>query len=397
MSASAPVVEFLQELIRIPSPPGEEEEAARRVAEEMEGLGYDEVDTDAAGNVVGRIRGAGEAPDVMLNAHLDHVGVGREEAWPRPPFGGEIHGGRIWGRGAVDIKGPLAAQVHGAGRLAGSEDPPPGDVYVTAVVQEEVGGLGARHLVEELRPALTVVGEPSSNQIRRGHRGRTELELRLRGRSVHASAPERGANPLYALAAFLEALRGVELPEHEELGGATVAPTRLRTDQESTNVTPAEVWLTLDCRLPPGTSAEEMVELLEPLAREACGPGMEGRLQVPVFPRTSYTGLEMEIPADNPAFLLPLDHPAVTAAVRVVADALGGAPEVDVWRFATDGGHFSAAGLTVVGFGPGEEELAHTVDESVEVEELERAVAAYEALARRWPEACLEAAFPESG
>jgi hypothetical protein len=128
------VLSFLRDLLSTPSLPGEEGEAARRVVAEMEALGYDEVRTDDAGNVLGVLRGAGRAPSVMLNTHLDHVDAGDPDAWPHPPFGGEIHDGRVWGRGAVDIKGPLAAQVHSVGRLADGERPD-GDVWVTATVQ----------------------------------------------------------------------------------------------------------------------------------------------------------------------------------------------------------------------------------------------------------------------
>lgn len=389
------VLVFLRDLLSTPSLPGEEEAMARRVAAEMEALGYDDVRTDGAGNVLGLLRGAGQAPSLMLNTHLDHVDVGDPDAWPHPPFGAEVTGGRVWGRGAVDIKGPLAAQVHGAGRAARGSDGPPGDVYVTAVVQEEIGGLGARHLVSELGPDLVVVGEPSSNQLRRGHRGRAELSVRIRGRSVHASAPERGVNPLYGLAGFLERLEDVELPDHPELGRATVAPTLVETDQASANVVPAEVRLTLDCRLVPGQTAEGLRDLLVSLleeALEARPDGARGEIRVPTYRRTSWTGLEVEMPADMPAFILPEDHPAVTSAVDVLASALGGRPEIGLWGFATDGGQFADAGLTVVGFGPGDEALAHTVDESLELEELEAAVDGYEALATRWPAAFAEAA-----
>lgn len=384
------VAAFLQELIRIPSLPGEEGEIARRVVAEMERLGYDEVELDEAGNVLGRIRGAGDGPSVMLNTHLDHVEAGDPDDWPHPPFEGVRDGGRIWGRGAVDIKGPLAAQVHGAARVAEEGELPPGDLWVTAVVQEEVGGLGARHLVGRLGPDLVAVGEPSSNQLRRGHRGRVELEVRIRGRSAHASAPGRGRNPLYGLAAFLEALPAVELPEHPELGPATLAPTLVGTDQGSPNVIPGEARLLLDCRIVPGQSADELRARLEPVLRGALPEGLEGRVTVPSHHRRSWRGLEVEMPADNPAYVLPADHPAVRSAAAVLEGALGRRPGVGLWGFATDGGHFAEAGLTVVGFGPGEEALAHTVEESVEVRELEAAAGGYAALGRGWAEAFLE-------
>ena len=163
-------VEFLQRLIQTESMSGEEGAIATLVAEEMTRLGYEEVRIDEAGNVIGVIRGRGEAPSVMFNTHLDHVDVGDPTAWPHPPFGGEIADGRVWGRGAVDIKGPLAAQVYGIARLKDA-GPPPGDVYVTGVVQEEVGGLGARYLAERLRTDLVLIGEPQQQPASAGTPG----------------------------------------------------------------------------------------------------------------------------------------------------------------------------------------------------------------------------------
>ncbi len=386
MSAADPVVGFLRELLRIPSLPGEEGEVAARVRREMDAAGFDEVATDAAGNVTGLVRGRGEAPGVLFLTHLDHVDAGDPADWPHPPFGGEVHGGHVWGRGAVDIKGPLAAQVRGIGALAGGP-PPPGDVRVMATVQEEVGGLGARHACRGDLPELAVVGEPSSNRLRRGHRGRGELTVRVRGRSAHASAPERGANPHYVAADFLGRLGSVDLPEDPELGAASVAPTLIATDQASSNVIPGEVRLTLDCRLVPGHGAADVRDLLEPHLAAAGRPGTEAVAEVPVFARETYTGLRTEMPAEIPAYLLSEDDPAVSTAADVLEAALGERPGVGVWGFATDGGHLAAAGVDVVGFGPGEEELAHTVEERVAVEELAAAARGYEALARSWPSA----------
>lgn len=385
---SAPLA-FLREILRLPSLPGEEGDVARRVEAEMESLGFDGVEVDRAGNVVGRLEGRGDAPSVLFLTHLDVVDSGDPDDWEHPPFAAEVADGRVWGRGAVDIKGPLAAQVHGAARAAAGADgdAPPGDVWVAAVVGEEVGGLGARHLVGRLGADLVLVGEPSSNELRRGHRGRAEIEVRFGGRSAHASAPERGVNPLFPLARFLRRLPELDLPEHAELGRATVAPTLVRTDQRSANVIPGEVVLTLDCRLVPGQRAEELRDRVAALVRGEAFAGDDVGVAIPSRARRSWTGYEAEFPADNPAFVLPVDHPALRSAADVLEEPLGRRPPIGVWGFATDGGHFAREGHTVVGFGPGDERLAHTVRESLAVAELEEAVEACAALAGRWPAA----------
>ncbi len=381
-------VALLQSLIAIPSLPGEEGELARRVAAEMESLGYHDVHTDEVGNVLGRVPGTGAAEPVMFNTHLDHVDVGDPAHWPHPPFGAEIHDGKIWGRGAVDIKGPMAAQIVGVARLLpqnGSTQPPPGDVWVSAVVQEEIGGVGAQYLVREGAqhcPRLFVVGEPSSNTIRRGHRGRVEAVIHLRGRSVHASVPERGLNPLISLGRILARLDEVELGEHAELGRSSVAPTLLRTDQTSSNVVPGEIWQICDWRLVPGEDPEDAVRSLDALVRSAIDPAIDAEVTLPVVNRRTWTGLDIAIPAANPAYLLPPDHPAVRAAEEIAAELLGPTTPAGVWKFATDGGHYAAAGCVPIGFGPGDELLAHTVDEHIAISELEVALDLNERLAR---------------
>ena len=377
-------VEFAQKLIQVQSLPGEESEIADLVADEMRRLGYPEVSIDQAGNVIGKIPGQGDAPDVMFNTHLDHVDVGDHSNWPFPPFAGHVAEGRLWGRGAMDIKGPLAAQVHGVAAILESE-PPPGNVYVTAVVQEEVGGLGARHLVKNLQPPLIVIGESTRNRLYRGHRGRTELVLHVKGRSVHASVPASGANPLAVIGRFLQAVESIQHPTDPDLGPSSVAPTLIRTDQISANVVPGECWLTCDWRNTPSQTGTEVQALLQDLANACRVEGTQAQVTIPTVHRVSYTGLTMDIPADNPAFILPAEHPAVTQGLEVLATSIGLQQESSIWKFATDGGHFAPEGLSVVGFGPGEEELAHTVDESIELEQLEEAMQGNRDLAQYWP------------
>lgn len=383
-SATDACVDFLERLIQTRSMPGEEGEIAALMASEMEELGYDEVTVDEAGNVIGLVRGAGDAPSTMFNTHLDHVDAGDPDDWPHPPFGGEIHDGALWGRGAVDIKGPLAAQVHGVAQLIAEGDRPPGDVYVTGVVQEEIGGLGARYMADTLRPDLILVGEPSRNEVRRGHRGRIELRVHVAGRMAHASMTDLGRNPLTVIGHFLAALDGIELPTDPDLGAGTIAPTLIRTDQTSGNVIPGEVFLTLDCRTVSGQDAEALRALLLPVLRTCEIEGSTSDILIPQNERTSYAGYEMTYPADNPAHSLPADHRAVRTAAEVLTAPLGAEPPVGIWDFATDGGHFALSGLTVVGFGPGDDRLAHTVREHILIDELKRGVEGNAALARGW-------------
>ncbi len=388
MSHEERALAFLQQLVQTPSLPGHEGAAAELVLSEMAALGYDRTWMDEAGNVIGLIEGRGEAPPVLFNTHLDHVDPGDPAAWPAhgQPYSGAIHEGKLWGRGASDIKGPLVAQLFGVARLIGTERPR-GDVYVTAVVQEEVGGLGARVLSEhfaELSP-LVVIGEPSSNELRRGHRGRIELVVHVQGRAVHASVPERGVNPLFVLAGFLQRLRGLELAEHEELGRSSVAPTLIRTDQTSANVTPGEAWLTLDWRTVPSESKEGCRSQLQPLLDASLIEGAHGEVLFDDRRYVSFTGFTRQYSSAFPAFSVPAEHAAVRAAEQLLAEGLGRPIPTSLWRFATDGGHFAEAGMTVIGFGPGDEFVIHTVNEHIDLAEWREAMVANELLAREWP------------
>lgn len=384
MSDLEACVDFLQRLIRTESLPGEEEEVAELVRAEMEELGYAAVAVDDAGNVLGKVPGRGEAPPVMFNTHLDHVDVGEPDGWPHGPFSGDLVDGAVWGRGAVDIKGPLAAQVHGVARLLSDGHRPAGDVWVTAVVQEEVGGLGAQHLMTHLRSPLVIIGEPSRNELRRGHRGRTELVVHSVGRSVHASVPTEGINALEVVAEFIRGLRDLEMRDDPDLGASTVVPSLIRTDQTSANVVPGEAWLTCDWRNVSGESGDDARALLQEVASQAADrvPGATADVSIPTYRRVSYTGLTMEIPASNPAYVVPVDHPAVPAAREILEEALDRVVPLGVWRFATDGGHFSLEGLVCLGFGPGDELLAHTNREHVALSALQEALDGNEGLAR---------------
>ncbi len=381
------MIEFAQRLMRTPSLSGQERAVADLVLAEMQALGYDEAWRDEAGNVIGRIRATtpgGPRHRIMFNTHMDHVDVGDPAAWPYPPYDATIADGALWGRGASDLKGPLACQVHAIAALKQGSRPIPNDLYVTAVVQEEVGGLGARQLAPAVPCDYCILGEPTTNRIMHGHRGRVELAVVFRGRSVHASVPGTGINPLYALARFLQGLEVspmVEDPANPGLGPSSVAPTLLGTDQTSSNVIPAEVSLVLDWRNVPSETEEAIVHKLQGLLDRSLIPGAQGRVTPTPRVLTSYTGVTVSQGAVSPSFGTPADHPLVVDAHRSLSAALGRDIPVGLWPFATDGGHFVAAGATCIGFSPAWEEVIHTVDERISLALMVEAFAGYQALA----------------
>ena len=375
-------IAFAQELIRIPSLPGEEEDLTRRVVAEMEALGYDEVYTDELGSVVGVVKG-GDGASAMLSAHLDMVAAGDPAEWEYPPFGGVIAEGCLHGRGAMDIKGPLALQTHVAAALRGNT---PGDVIVAHPVYEERGGWGMDHLVRPgggLRPDVVIIGESTQGDIAIGHRGRSEVEIVAHGLAGHASAPDRARNALDLVPAILAGVRDLAARQDadEVLGRSSVAATGIDAVPASLNVIPDRVTVTLDWRILPEDTEESLLarvrhaltphlDRVEAHAWPGAGKAVEIRVAKEL--QRAYTGVEEERTIFSPGFLMDPGHPAVVAAARAVGirNGSGGPARARPWTFATDGGWTCGVrGIPTIGFAPGEERHAHTNTERLELNE----------------------------
>ncbi len=374
-------VDFAQRLVQTPSMPHEEETIAHLIAEEMNQLDFDEVWLDKIGNVYGRIHGEDrEKGALVLNCHTDHVDPGDPSLWPVPPYSAEIVDGRILGRGTCDIKGPLAVQVYSMAALKRLGVKPPRDVVFTGVVQEEIGGAGAEFWVQnvEYPVGLVVLGEPSSNHISLGHRGILQMWLTFHGRSVHASVPEKGENPNYALATFLQRLaeRQSELKAHELLGATSVAPTVVEVDTKSLNVTPAWTRVCLDFR-----TAAESPNSLQAFVNELAG-------DLPHSLSDAWVS-EPNVPLQDSddiiyGYYTPPDHDVVKRSLEAITAGMGWQPALTSYNFATDGRHFVPYGMPIIGYSPAEEHLAHTVKESISIAMMADSLRGYVALLRRF-------------
>ena len=376
------LIAFAQALVRIPSPSGQEAAVAQRLAEEMDALGFDAVWQDPMGNVIGRV-GSGEPPVLVFNGHMDTVGISDPAAWQYDPFGGEVVHGHLFGRGAVDMKGPLAAMVYGA-MLFQRQGGGHGTLYVVGVVQEEPHeGKAMEVLLREnhLQPDYVLLGEPSDLQVKRGHRGRLEIRVVTYGRACHASNPTAGENALYAAARLIFGIEllGAQLPEDLVLGPGTIAVTHLESFAASRNAIPDRVELVIDRRLTLGeTEVKALAEIQSLVQKEE----LHADVFVPEYKMVSYTQYQVHGREYYPAWLLPEDHPFLRLVVRGVERALGVRPTVGTWAFSTDGVYtMGEAGIPTVGFGPGQEAQAHTANEHIAVRDLVRAAQAYAAIA----------------
>ncbi|MFC1573797.1 M20 family metallopeptidase [Candidatus Latescibacterota bacterium] len=363
-------ISFCQKLIQTPSPTYGEEDAAKLIIDEMKRLGYGDVWLDKKGNVIGLIEGTDpDAPVINLNSHIDQVAPGDEKDWPSPPFSGHIEGGRIYGRGASDTKGAIAVQTYAPRILLDTGIRPRSTVYVTFVVEEELWGQGTYYLLENsgLQFDLTILGEGTTNQIMLGHRGCIGIYVTIIGKSSHASMPEVGKNPNVDAARFILRLEEVQksLKPHPELGRTSMTPTIYSTGDISRNVIPGKAVMYIDCRQAL-ESRDDLVSILEGIAEEL---GIEARVEIVEF--------DVGIEKISEGFSTPKDHPYVVTARSIIGETLNREVTLDHWRFCTDGRITARKGITTFGFSPCEEQLAHTVNDSVSIDLMEESLCCY--------------------
>jgi putative selenium metabolism hydrolase len=378
LSAEA-IADFALRLIRTPSPSGQEDGVARLVFEEMAKLGF-KVQIDAFGNVIGTIS-ARPGPTVLLDAHMDTVGVSSPELWTRSPWGERV-GDRIYGRGAMDMKGPLAAAIYGIAALRGCLER--GTVAVSATVAEElVEGPALVRVAERLRPDFVVICEATSLKLARGQRGRAEVRVEMFGKPTHSSRPELGVNAAEAMVDVARALRELQPPYHPVLGPGILVLTDVKSEPyPGLSVVPDYCLATYDRRTLPGEMEGEVVEPIRALAERAIeGTGARVRITIAEDDFQTYTGQRIVAPNFAPAWFFDEDAPIVAGAVEGLRQA-GITPELSHYAFCTNGsGTAGRLGIPTIGFGPGHEELAHRVDEYIDVDELVLAARGYAAIA----------------
>ena len=379
----ANLVNFLRELVQTASPSTQEGPVAERIVAEMKRLGFRDVTVDRIGNVVGWI-GPGHGPLLMFNGHMDTVRVSDPEAWSHVPFGAEIEDGVLYGVGACDMKGGLAAMLYGAKLLHDAGVALRGDVVVACVVQEEpCEGLGSRVLIEEegIRPDWVVLGEPTDLDVSRGQRGRLEIRLVTHGRSAHAAYPDLGENAIYTASRLVFGLEllAEQLANDDFLGPGNLTVTDISSRASSRNAVPDRCELIIDRRLTLGENERKALsEVQRVIARE----GVRAEVEVTEYHATSYTGYACHAREFYPAWVMPEDHPLVVSAVRAVREQLKHRPRVRCWDFSTEGVYtVGIAGIPTVGFGPGDPRHAHTTDEHVRLADVTAAAEVYARMA----------------
>jgi putative selenium metabolism hydrolase len=378
-SQRADIIQFLRDIVAIPSMDSKIGPVGERIAAEMRKLGYDEVRFDVMGNILGRI---GNGPRTMVfDSHIDTVGIGDPAEWSFDPFEGKLEDGIFYGRGACDEKNSTPGMVYG---LALARDLGLLDgwtVYYFGNMEEWCDGIAPNSFVEvdpKIRPDFVIIGEPTKMNIYRGHKGRIELRVVAKGRSAHAASNHVGENAIYMLLPVIAGIRDLEpsLGDDPFLGHGKITVSDLHVQTPSINAVPNEAIIYIDRRMTFGETKEAAIAQVEQLIPA------ELRSKVHVEPlfydEPSYTGFVFPVDKYFPAWATAADHPLVQAGLR--ARQLIGLPDAPAgkWNFSTNGIYWAGkAGIPSIGFGPGDEETAHTVRDSVSIEDVVKSTAFY--------------------
>ena len=375
------LLELSQNLVRIKSYSGQEQEIIQFIEQKMKVLGYDEVKIDSMGNLLGRI-GSGRK-SILFDSHVDTVEVNDASEWGIPPFSGEIVEGRLHGRGSVDMKASIAASIY-AGAIAKRSGLDSGKtVYVSCTVfEEDCDGENLKHLFKELalKPDYVVICEPSSNRIALGHKGKLQASIKTHGVSAHGSAPEQGVNAIYEMAEIIQRAERTHqaLREKDGLRG-TLVLSRISSVSASLNAVPSECEIYLDRRMVPGETGDDVRWEMEQLIQ-----GKNATWEVGTLHRKSWTGMEIHYEPFHLAWRIDTDHELTKACMAAYRDQFGAEPGgFEFWDFSTNAVTPVSLGIPTIGFGPGEYKLAHMRNESCEVRQIVDACGFYARLIQK--------------
>lgn len=369
------MVDFLSNLIRIRSYTGQEKPAAERTLAELRAIGCDKVWMDSAGNALGQV---GNHPATLLyNAHLDTNEIADESEWLHPPLEAVIEDGTMYGLGASDCKAGVAAIVYGAAILkALNLDPGCSVTVMGATLEEDAEGFALRSLVERdgLHPEAVLLAEATDLTLRRGHRGRCEVRVRIKGKAAHASTPQLGENAILKMLPVIQAVEkmNASLPIDPTFGQGNQVVT-LIAGPHTPNSVPGWCEITIDRRLVPGETPDAVLTGI----CEAIKP-FDATAEIPIQVVRAHTGLHLDDLAFFPGWLLDESSPLLAAGQATFQTLWKKPAEVAVWKFSTDGTYSAgAAGIPTLGFGPQEEKYVHTQQDQVNLEKVKKAAMFY--------------------
>jgi putative selenium metabolism hydrolase len=381
------VTDFTRELIAIPSTTGNEVHVIERIKEEMDQIGYDNTQIDGMGNLLGKI-GSGEKI-LAIDGHVDTVEVGDPQSWEYDPFEGKLENGIIYGRGACDQKGGLASIIYTGSIIQEIGIPENITLYVVASVQEEIyEGLNWQYIIKEdkLIPDAVILSEPSNLNIAIGHRGRVDVKVHTTGISSHGAAPDLGENAIYKIVPIVLDIEKMdaELKVGPVFGKGNISVTDILSTSPSINATADSSTIHIDRRLSSEDSDESILNEIKSLDSVKRA---KAEVYVPEHIYKSKSGFVYPVKAYYPSWRMEKSHPLVQTAIKAYETQFDKDPVLNYWQFSTNGAATKGIfDIPTIGFGPGDEKLAHTTEDQVPSEHLVKAMKFYTQFVHLWGE-----------
>ncbi len=372
------LITFMRELCAIPSVMGNIGKVGERVMAEMHKLGFEDVRFDKMGNVLGRI---GHGPKILVyDSHIDTVDVGDPTQWQWDPFQGKVENGILYARGAGDEKQSTPGMLYGLalardlGLLEGYT------AYYFGNMEEDCDGIACDALVnaEGIKPDYVVVGEPTEMNVYRGHKGRVEIQVTAKGRSIHAASNQLGDNAIYKMLPIIAGCRDLNDNLHTDafLGQGRITVSIIQSKSPSLNAVPDECTLFIDRRLTFGETKEDAIKQVEAMIAQEHKNDV--KVEMMFYEVPSYTGFVYPVDKYYPAWAYPEDHPFVQAGLETSKLLWGGTPKTGKLNFSTNGTYWAGkAGIPTVIFAAGIETTAHSLQDQVPLDDMVRATEWY--------------------
>lgn len=381
------VLSLTKKLVAQQSYSGCEGGVAAELKAYMEAAGFDEIIVDDYGSIIGKIKGSRPGPKVLFDGHIDTVPVANPAAWTHDPYAGEIEDGKLYGRGTSDMKGAVAAFTAAAAFFAQDTGRDfAGEIYVDGVVHEECfEGVASRSITKLIQPDYVIIGEASLCNVKIGQRGRAEIVVETFGIPAHSANPHHGVNAVYGMCKVVDAIQKLPCTEHPVLGKGILELTDIKSaPYPGASVVPSYCRATYDRRLLVGETKESVLAPLQALIGElmAQDPKLKAKVSYAVGQENCYTGEVIQGERFFPGWLYSESDDFVQAILQEL-HAIGQTPEVTQYSFCTNGSHYAGeAGIKTVGLGPSPENLAHTDDEYIPIEQLYKVCDSYQAIMR---------------
>ena len=363
------VLDFAQQLIRIPGTSGNEGQVASLVNQKMSALGYDEVHVDSYGSVIGVVEGLRPGPTLLFDGHTDVVPIHEPDQWCCDPYGGVVADGKLMGRGAADMKGSLAAMICAASYIDRATTA--GTIIVSASVAEELmPGRALEKILDEFPADAVVIGEPTDLRLGYTEKGRCTIGMTAMGKVAHSSCPELGENAIYYAVNAIDRIKNIPLRSDPALGNEVIELVEIRSDPSPGNGSvPDQCWGLWECRILPcesekafldrfvncqkGTNWERKIHFMVETLDVACYTGrhLVGKDFLPGWKGDIKSEICQQMEAAIEKCGIPLIHWPIPYGCNALASC-------------------GLRGLPTVVFGPGDVACAHRPNEYLEIRDL---------------------------